>query len=396
MRKNLSGQGSTRERPDGRWEVRWYTVENGKRRRHSAYRKTAGEARMLLAEKTQKRDLGVPEPKALSGRLTVQQWLERWLQDRQGSLRPAGWESYAKIVRSNLVPEIGKLKLRQLTHRDLDAMYARMARRLAPSTIKGIHGVLRLALRAARREGLIVLDPSELMRRLPAGESFHHGLTADEMDRMLETSSGGPWGTVFAVALWGGLRFGEVAALHWHDVDFEKRTVRVDKGLSKVTQQTADTLGLKERRFLQAPKTRKSRRAVLLPQEVMDRLAKDRKAQIDRYLAAPDRTWNEDVLVFESEHFNPLDRATANRRWHECQTAIGISREHQVRLHDARRTAATLGSGGGPQRDMVDRLGHAADKMTLHYQDAQSQEGIVRHMEAQIAAARAKRLREAQ
>src|SRR5438132_225700 len=83
----------------------------------------------------------------------------------------------------------------------------------------GAHSVLRSALTWARREGLLMLDPTELARPPGKPANQQRGLTLAEVVRTFQALQGHPHEAFFVTAILGGFRFGELAGLHWHDVD---------------------------------------------------------------------------------------------------------------------------------------------------------------------------------
>ena len=99
MAKNANGSGSIKRREDGRWEGRLmigFDPKTGKVRRKSVYGKTQKEARQKLTELAKQVDDGTyTEPL----KMTLQQWLEVWLKEYNGNIKPYSYRTYSDRFR---------------------------------------------------------------------------------------------------------------------------------------------------------------------------------------------------------------------------------------------------------------------------------------------------------
>jgi integrase len=86
-------------------------------------------------------------------------------------------------------------------------------------------------------------------------------------------------------------------------------------------------------------KTTASRRTIVLPAPLVEELRRHRRAQMEERLAAGPAWTPDSDLVFPDEFGRPLDPARDWRDWKRLLRASGV---RDVRLHDARHTAATL------------------------------------------------------
>ena len=121
--RNAQGGGTIRQRPDGRWEAR-YTVGRdpgtGKQIQRSIYGATQKEVRQRLQQITMDIDEGTY---TAPSRLTVEEWLNTWLNDYLLDVKPRTIQKYSSTVRNRLVPNLGKIKLRDLSARQIQHMY---------------------------------------------------------------------------------------------------------------------------------------------------------------------------------------------------------------------------------------------------------------------------------
>src|SRR4051794_32074380 len=109
------GEGSISRRADGLWEAKVSLGYdgNGRRRRRTVYGKTKQKVQGKLREVQNSAATGyVPE----KGRLTVAQYLTRWLEHAARERVGRGtWVRYEQLVRLRVVPHVGGIQLTRLT-----------------------------------------------------------------------------------------------------------------------------------------------------------------------------------------------------------------------------------------------------------------------------------------
>src|SRR6266540_1085140 len=100
---------------------------------------------------------------------TVARWLRYWLTTRT-SIRPSTLRSYTEHVERHLIPHLSRIRLGELTGRDVTAMFAaliametRYGRPMTPATLHRIRATLRSALNAAIRDGLLRDNPARFV-----------------------------------------------------------------------------------------------------------------------------------------------------------------------------------------------------------------------------------------
>src|SRR5215218_6072633 len=108
-RRRGNGEGTITRRKDGRWEAR-YTIdaETGPKRK-VLYGKTRAEVAEKLTRAMADRDGGLNFDAA---NLSVREYLARWLNDSvKGSVKLITFESYERLVRIHIAPQLGRVKL---------------------------------------------------------------------------------------------------------------------------------------------------------------------------------------------------------------------------------------------------------------------------------------------
>lgn len=134
---------------------------------------------------------------------------------------------------------------------------------------------------------------------------------------------------------------------------------RCDEKPAKCPQRLGGGLVLTE------PKTRKSRRRLPLPPQLVEALRQHRLAQRKARIHAGSE-WHEQGLVFTTVTGRPIDPSDHSVHWVEFLEHGGV---RPARLRDARHTAATLLLVQGvDQRVVMDMLGWTSPTMTARYQ----------------------------
>jgi len=311
-------------------------------------------------------------------RITVNEYLEEWLEASAARVRPTTLVSYTLHVRRYIVPAIGAGRLQQLTPAMIDKMYAallksgRMPRRtlaegekpappqgLSPATVRRCGATLHKALRDAVRKKLIPYNPADavdLPRVKAGGADGAEDLrvwTRLQLDRFLAHVAVERLSTMWRLAAWTGMRRGEVAGLTWRDVDTDTGTLTVRRARVNVT--SADVRESK-------PKTPKGRRRVELDEETRVALAAWRERQEAERKAWPG-TWSGDDLVFTLEDGSALRPDYLSRTFRARTARAGLP---VIRFHDLRHTHATLLLAAGvPVKVVSERLGHSTVAFTM-------------------------------
>jgi integrase len=350
MAKRANGEGSISKRLDGRWMAR-LTLEDG--RRVSFYGATRGEVRDKLTEALDKRRQGVLV--VGDGRQTVEQYFCRWLEDSvRTSVRPQSCALYERTARRHILPQLGKLRMTQVSAQHVQALYAdRLAAGLSPKTVNLIRSVLHRAFTQATRWNLIPRNVVELADAPRVERREPSALTQEQLYTFLDAIQGHPREPLWTVMLFSGLRFGEVAALRWSDVDLPAGVLAVRHTLTRSPGGAWQ---------LTPPKTKASRRILPLPEQAVDALRRQRVRQAQERLAAGPE-WRDHDLAFTSGAGTPLWETHVLSDLHAALKAAGLPRR---RLHDLRHTyATTLFALGKHPRAVQDLLGHSQVSVTL-------------------------------
>src|SRR5215218_9201258 len=355
-RKNPNRAGTdARKRKDGRYETRATLNTSTGRRRVSFYGEAAEEAnnKKFQALADQAKGTLFSDP----GRLTVGDYLQRWLTDTaRYQVSEGTFERYQRTYRNHLVPFFGRLRLRDLTAAHVRAFKARKIEEgLTPNTVGVMQGVFSVALNQAVDDGLIPSNPASRVKKAatrglsPMRSLF--SLSQEEASRLLRAAVGTRDEALISFALRTGMRQGELAALRWEDVDLAGKP-------SITVRRSADT---RTKTRVSTTKTGKERKIHVGPRTV-EVLKAHRARQLEERMAAT--SWADPSLVFPNTKGKIRRRDSVIRSLRRFLEEAGLPTK--IRFHDLRHTAGTLALQQGVPLHTVSRmLGHADPAMML-------------------------------
>ncbi len=289
-----------------------------------------------------------------NSRQTLEEYLEYWLEHVQRlSVRLSSFVQTLIMINSHIIPELGSIPLQKLTVRDVQRFVSKLQDTLSAVHVRNIHGILHKALAKAISEDLLRENVCDRVT-LPRLETTEmQVLTQSQAQQLLRAAEGNHWETLLIVALTTGLRHGELRALKWSDVDLERKELYVRHTAGRVPG-----YGYVE----SEPKSKKSRRTVVLHAFVVETLKSHRVAQLEQRLKAGS-AWQDRNLVFPGQTGNYFHKNTLYRNFHKILDKAGLP---PMRIHDLRHSAATILLAMGVNIKVVQEiLGHSNISMTL-------------------------------
>lgn len=396
MARRGRGEGTIRQRKNGRWEARITvgTTPDGKPNQRSVYGKTRAETAKKLNDLLAKRDKGMlSDP----NKATVSEWLERWLKTKT-HLAEKSRNNYRQEIEP-IIETLGKVRLQSLKPTQIQDLYASLAATPRKQRKAATH--LKAALKEAVQLRVIFWNPAEAVKvKSPRVEKGVKIWTREEAASFLKAARGEllrkPTGgkrakgkpvevlaipadkaepvayyPIFYLMLMTGLRRGEALGLPWDNVDFTQGTIRVTQTLSNT--------GNGSQTKLKEVKTPRSRRTIYVSHDVMTLLSEHQIRQgADRALMGSD--WqDQDNLVFTTSIGTPVGPRNLDRSLKGVSSTAGV---RSINLHGLRHTHASLAlQRGMPVEVVSQRLGHARVDITLnlyrHVYDSEMREAAL-------------------
>jgi integrase len=216
-----------------------------------------------------------------SGKLTVGEYLDRWLSDcleplvRSGKMEHSTFVRYEGIVDRHISPIVRRKKLRDLSRAEVRSLYTAKGKELSPRSVAYIHVTLQKALTQAMRDDLITRNVAAGERpRSSRNREEIKALSPEQAKALLSAARDTHNEALYIVAVHTGLRQGELLGLKWPDVDLVGRRLSVCRSL-KVTDHGLD---------FGPPKNKASRRSVPLSKSAVAALRAHRTRQNEERL----------------------------------------------------------------------------------------------------------------
>lgn len=274
---------------------------------------------------------------------------------------------YNDLIKGRIVPALGKRAVQDLTPREINQFYQRlenepaMTARSRTGKLSGTyrlkyHVTLHSMLAFAVKMGYISVNPADAVeppRKDTKETAFYELADCCRLLDALDALEDVQWRLFFTMAIYTGMRPGELIGLNWSDIVGNVLTVRAGSVHVKY-EGTART---------DRPKTQKSIRMIDLPPAVMTLLKQHRKEQAE-YKFGFGKEWPEPEAVFTGSLGYRLNMSSPTKKFQKIVKEYGL---RPITLYGLRHTAATIMIAQGLNaRDVAARLGHAQTSTTLN------------------------------
>jgi integrase len=174
--------------------------------------------------------------------------------------------------------------------------------------------------------------------------------------------------TLILLAVFGSLRWGELAALRRQHIDLCSGTLRVEVAVVELIDGSFVT---------GPPKSAAGKRIVAVPPLLLPDIA----AHLEQFTPP-----GADSLVFVGPKNAPLRRSNFTRTWRQATESAGLTGFH---FHDLRHAGNHIaGATGTSLRELMGRMGHSTTRAALIYQQRTAErDRLIAAMMSQIVEA---------
>lgn len=351
-----------RKRGDGRWEARVIAGYDSKQQAvyHSVYGKTYNEVKkkknLWMENQLQEKSI---QPQDYRDRIqiTFEEICTEWLEFKRPQIKESSYAHYVYIIRKHLLPELGKKYFSSITTDDLNQLLQEKLwgneenpNNLAPKTVSDIRTVLIQILDHAKSHKY----PTAVTEKLffPKLKPSIVRILSREEQQILEDyvfHEQTPFVIGIILALYGGLRIGEICSLKWGDIHPKSGLVHVSKTLIRIQETDSEQEHSPKTKLLVGkPKTENAVRIVPLPGFVVEHLKKYRQGP-DDYVITGTSSW--------------MEPRTCLDKYKQILKKAGID---DYSFHALRHTFATRCiETGFDVKSLSEILGHANVNITL-------------------------------
>jgi integrase len=316
-------------------------------------------AKVLLKQELAKYETEDFQP---SSPVTFGKLLHDWLEACRSRLEVTTVSGYEIAARKHIIPALGNVKLSELQPLRLQRLYtALLAAGYSKRTVQWVHTVCSAALKQGVQWGLLSRNPASKATPPRPQKQTMQTIALEDVPTFLEAIRKSPLAPVIEVALYTGMRRGELCGLRWDDVDLDNGCINVSRNMVRVKKQT----------LIKNTKTDHSRRLIVLPRAAVVTLA-----SLPRL--------SETVFAHKGK---PVVPSSLTKRFQEL---VRGTKFEGLRFHDLRHSHASLFlKAGGHFKVLQERLGHGSYSTTMdiyaHLVPDMQREGV-RLFDEQIAA----------
>lgn len=336
------------KRKDGRWEARYiHHYENGKAKYRYLYGASYTEVKYKrLEEITRNEKINVSKIKRFA---VFDEICNKWLNARKNDIKESTYARYLSIINLYIIPTFKNQKLISINAEKHKKLYESLKSRLADKTVSDIMCVFKSIWKFGIENGYpcceftlpsVKVNHTRKINTMPPKtlEKVEFALMKD-----ISTVNAG-----IILALFAGIRIGEICGLKWGDIDFDNGFICIRRTVERIHNLDYRSQ-LKTKVVISTPKTDNSARIIPLPVFVLEYLEKLRKSD-EKY-----------VLTSSTKNTEP------HTYYSRYKTFLRKNKIEDYTFHELRHTFATqCVEKGFDVKSLSEILGHADIKTTMN------------------------------
>lgn len=311
--------------------------------------------------------------------MTLNTFFETWLSEiKENTVKANTISVYMEIYKIHIAPALGKLQVSSINKLMIQRLLNNMSKNgLSPNTLAKTKAILYSIFKEAMENRMISYNPCENIT-IRRDRTERRVLSYDEQKLFLETIRGSRYEVLCILGLTTGLRIGELSGLRWSDIDFEEKTLTVERTYIYLH----DVKNHQMKDEFHSPKTKNSCRTIRLLDSTLLLLEQHKTGQ-EKEKAEAGSAWcpveDGEDLVFTTKTGGPVRGLNVAETLNNYVNKINKKEELQARKehrepvfferitpHTLRHTFATRAFESGiPPKVVQQILGHSSLEMTM-------------------------------
>ena len=287
--------------------------------------------------------------------MLVDAWFDYWIGIKKQTVRPNTVRNYSERYERNIKGVIGNKLLTDVKPIHCQKIFSDMADEgYKTTTIYQTRIALYNMFEFARENDVLIANPCKKSLKSDMGKPSDkkEALTIDVQKKFLEAVVGYSYENQYRFVLQTGLRTGELIGLRWSDIDFENRTMKIERTMEyryKVGEWRAGP-----------PKSKSGYRTIPLTDEAI-RILENQRSK-NKSLKLVPMEWKD--IVFLCRKGTPVKNSTYDTGLFKYCDRVGIPR---FSMHVLRHTFATSCIEGGMKPKTLQKiLGHSNIGITMN------------------------------
>src|SRR5690625_4521169 len=281
-------------------------------------------------------------------------YLEDWLKHKEVRVATSTYEHYKSYVDNHIKLALGHHKIQDLKPMTLQEFYDSLLKnsKLSRRSVHHIHRIISNCLNFGVKMGEVKTNVSTVIDPIRVPKRDQQYWNVDEVNTFVEASRNHIHFIAFYLAIFTGMRRGEILGLKWDSVDFENKTIYVQRAIKKS----------KEGWELEDLKNSSSYRSITMSENLISELKKHKGKQNEHKLRDR-KDYNDQGFVAATKTGTFILPSNLSRSFRTIRQKLKIK---QIRFHDLRHTHASLLFSLKEHPKVVqERLGHSSIEITM-------------------------------